>query len=139
MSRPLRPPPLLLVALAAAGALSGACTPDRLRPGPPRLVITGPEGSTVTSPDTTGIEVFAQDDNGLDSVTVTILGQTVELDAFDLVELHDILFWPIPEGLSPGTLIEITGYAKDLVGERTTVTTSVTVVPPRPPKSAPWR
>jgi hypothetical protein len=30
--------------------------------------------------------------------------------------------------LIPGELIEITGYAKDLVGDRTTVTTSVTVI-----------
>jgi hypothetical protein len=131
--------PLLLAALAAAGGgAAGGCKPDRLRPGPPSLVITGPQGSTVTSPDTAGIEVFAQDDNGLDSVTVTILGQTEELSAFDEVEVHDILFWPIPEGLSPGTLVEIIGYAKDLVGERTTVTTSVTVVAP-PAPAPPWR
>jgi hypothetical protein len=93
-------------------------------------VIEGPEGSTVLSPDTIPIQVFARDDNGLDSVTVTVLGRTEELGAFDRVEISDVFFWPIPTGLLPGQLIEIVGYAKDLVGERTTVTTSVTVVAP---------
>jgi hypothetical protein len=130
-------PALIAAAALAALSLAGACTPDRLRPGPPSLVINGPAGSTVTSPDTVGIEVLAQDDNGLDSVTVTILGVTEELGAFDEVEVHDILFWPIPGGLPPGTLVEIVGYAKDLVGERTTVTTSVTVI--APPSSRQWR
>jgi hypothetical protein len=118
--------------LAVAGFLWWGCTPERLRPGPPSLVIEGPEGSTVFSPDTVGISVFARDDNGLDSVTVTILGRTEELGAFDQVEVSDIFLWPIPEGLSPGELVEIVGLAKDLVGERTVVTTSVTVVA-RPP------
>jgi hypothetical protein len=93
----------------------------------------------VFSPDTIGISVFAQDDNGLDSVTVTILGRTEELGAFDEVEVADILVWVIPAGLNAGDLIEILGYAKDLVGERTTVTITVTVVDrPEARRSAPW-
>jgi hypothetical protein len=120
---------LLLAALAAVGAaVVPGCTPDRLRPGPPSLVIEGPQGSTAFSPDTIPISVFARDDNGLDSVTVTILGRTEELGAFDRTEISNVFFWPIPEGLTPGDLVEIVGNAKDLVGERTTVTTSVTVV-----------
>lgn len=125
MSRLLFPP---CAAAATAILLAGGCTPERLRPGPPSLVVEGPEGSTVFSPDTVGISVFARDDNGLDSVTVTILGRTEELGAFDRVEVSDIFIWPIPAGLPAGELIEIQGYAKDLVGERTVVTTSVTVV-----------
>lgn len=114
-------------ALAAAAVLS-ACTPERLRPGPPSLAIEVPAGSTVFSPDTLPILIHAQDDNGLDSVTVTVLGETAEVDAFDEVEVLDILTWPIPEGLPAGELIEIQAYAKDLAGERTTITTSVTVI-----------
>jgi hypothetical protein len=113
--------------MAAAGAGVG-CTPDRLRPGPPSLVVEGPEGSTAFSPDTIAIAIFAQDDNGLDSLTVTVGDRTEDLDVFEDVEFSDILFWTIPEGLTPGELIDIVAYAKDLVGERTTVNTSVTVV-----------
>jgi hypothetical protein len=98
-------------------------------------VIEGPEGSTVFSPDTVGIAVFARDDNGLDSVTITVLGRTEELGAFDRVEISDVFIWPIPAGLRAGELVEILGYAKDLVGERTFVTASVTVID-RPPAAA---
>jgi hypothetical protein len=125
---PRRALPTLAPAAVAAALLLAGCTPERLRPGPPSLVVEGPEGSTVFSPDTVGISVFARDDNGLDSVTITVLGRTEELGAFDRVEVSDIFIWPIPAGLTAGELIEIQGYAKDLVGERTVVTTSVTVV-----------
>jgi hypothetical protein len=112
----------------------GGCKTDRLRPGPPSLSIDLPPGATVFSPDTLGIAVRAHDDNGLDSVTVTILDRTEAVNAFNEVDVVDGLLWPIPEGLTPGELIEIRGYAKDLVGDRTTVTTSVTVVArPAPP------
>jgi hypothetical protein len=121
MLRPALPLLILTAALAA-------CKPERLRPGPPSLVIEGPDGSTVFSPDTIGISVFARDDNGLDSVTITVLGRTEELGAFDRVEVSDVFIWQIPPGLAAGELVEILGYAKDLVGERTSVTTSVTVV-----------
>lgn len=114
--------------LVVAAAWLAACRTDRLRPGPPSLSIELPPGATVFSPDTLGLVVRAHDDNGLDSVTVTILGRTEEADAFDQVDAVDVFLWPIPEGLTPGELVQVRGYAKDLVGDRTTVTTSVTVV-----------
>jgi hypothetical protein len=114
--------------LVAAAVWLAACRTDRLRPGPPSLSIELPPGATVFSPDTLGLVVRAHDENGLDSVTVTILGRTEEADAFNQVDAVDVFLWPIPEGLTPGELVEIRGYAKDLVGDRTTVTTSVTVV-----------
>lgn len=118
-----------LLGLVAAAAWLAGCTTDRLRPGPPSLTIELPPGATVFSPDTLGLVVRAHDDNGLDSVTVTILGRTEEvLDAFNNVDALGAFLWPIPGGLTPGELVEITGYAKDLVGDRTTVTTSVTVI-----------
>lgn len=115
------------VALLAAAA---GCAEDRLRPGPPTLTIEPPPGNVVTSPDTALIIVRARDDNGLDSVTVTILDRTEEIDAFDRIEADGIFLWPIPAGLIPGELIGISAYAKDLVGDRTTATASVTVVAP---------
>jgi hypothetical protein len=116
------------VGLVAAAVWLAACGTDRLRPGPPSLSIELPPGATVFSPDTLGLVVRAHDENGLDSVTVTILGRTEEADAFNQVDAVDVFLWPIPEGLTPGELVEIRGYAKDLVGDRTTVTTSVTVI-----------
>lgn len=125
------------MAIAALAGLAGTvvhagCTPERLRPGPPSLTIEVPAGNTVFSPDTLPILIHVRDDNGLDSVTVTVFGETADVDAFDEVEVIDIFDWPIPDGLMPGELVEIQGYAKDLVGERTNVTTSVTVIA-RPP------
>ena len=117
-----------LASLAVAAACLDGCISDRLRPGPPSLSIELPPGATVFSPDTLGLAVRAHDDNGLDSVTVTILGRTEEANAFNRVDVVDGFLFPIPEGLIPGQLVEITGYAKDLVGDRTTVTTSVTVI-----------
>jgi hypothetical protein len=116
------------VALVVAIAWLAACRTDRLRPGPPSLAIELPPGATVFSPDTITLGVRAHDDNGLDSVTIMILDRTEEAGAFDRVDLVTVFFWPIPEGLAPGELVDITGYAKDLVGDRTTVTTSVTVI-----------
>jgi hypothetical protein len=116
-----------VLGLIATAAWLGGCKSDRLRPGPPSLTIELPPGATVFSPDTLGLVVRAHDDNGL--VTVTILGRTEDvLDAFDNVDAVGVLLWPIPDGLTPGLLVEITAYAKDLTGDRTTTTASVTVV-----------
>lgn len=105
-----------------------ACAEDRLRPGPPSLILELPVGATVTSPDTFAIGVYARDDNGLDSVTVTFLGVTVEVTAFDEVEVVDAVLFTVPEGRLPGELLTVTAYAKDLVQERTNVTETLTVV-----------
>ncbi|MDH3495876.1 MAG: hypothetical protein OER21_03875 [Gemmatimonadota bacterium] len=129
MRRGLRPPAAGAVALALL-AIAAGCAEDRLRPGPPTLTIAPPPGNVVTSPDTALIIVLARDDNGLDSVTVTILGRTEEIDAFDRIEAEGVFLWPIPAGFVPGQVIEIAAFAKDLVGDRTTATASVTVVAP---------
>jgi hypothetical protein len=118
-----------VLGLAATAVWLGGCKSDRLRPGPPTLTIELPPGATVYSPDTLGLVVRAHDDNGLDSVTVTILGRTEEvLGAFNEMDAVGVFIWPIPDGLPPGTLVEILARAKDLVGDRTTTTASVTVI-----------
>lgn len=126
---PLRPSAASALAFALL-AIAAGCAEDRLRPGPPTLTIEPPSGNVVTSPDTALIIVLARDDNGLDSVTVTILGRTEEVDAFDRREAEGVFLWPIPGGFLPGEVIEIAAYAKDLVGDRTTATASVMVVAP---------
>lgn len=121
-------------ALAACAVFTTllACSPDRLRPGPPSLTLEVPEGSTVFSPDTLPIAVFAADANGLDSVVVRMLGETHSVDAFSEVELITVILFPIPAGLLPGRLLSIFGRVSDVTGQETTVETSVTVIE-RPP------
>lgn len=118
----------LLLALAA---LTG-CGEDRLRPGPPALVLEMPPGSVVTSPDTFVVGVYARDDNGLDSLGVTFLDQTRDIPVFDEIEVVDGVFFIVPAGYVVGEVLEVRGVARDLVGERTTATGSVTVVAATP-------
>jgi hypothetical protein len=115
--------------VAVLFALAGlaACEAERLRPGPPSLVLEMPPGSVVTSPDTFAVGVYARDDNGLDSLLVTFLDQVRDVTVFDEVEVVDGVFFVVPEGYAVGEVLEVSGYVRDLVGERTTVTGSVTV------------
>ena len=115
-----------LALLAAAAFL--ACDGDRLRPGPPELTLTGPDGSTVFSPDTIAVGIYAADANGLDSVAVGYLGQFVTIDAFAESEIEDFAFFFIPEGLAPGQMVLINGIAVDLTGQVTQQTLNLTVV-----------
>jgi hypothetical protein len=114
-------------ALAALAALA-ACGGQRERPGPPSLTLEPPPGNVVTSPDTFAVQVRASDANGLDSVVVVFLNQRREIPSFNEQDLVDVVLLVVPEGLVVGQLLDLQGYARDLQGERTTVTTSVTVV-----------
>jgi hypothetical protein len=109
-----------------------ACGEDRLRPGPPALVLEMPPGSVVTSPDTFVVGIYARDDNGLDSLGVTFLDQARDIPVFDDVEVVDGVFFIVPAGYVVGEVLEVRGVARDLVGERTTATGSVTVVAATP-------
>jgi len=112
---------LILVALTGCGG-------ERARPGPPSLTLQLPPGNVVATPDTFAIQVFARDDNGLDSLIVRFLDQTRDVPAFNEREVTDVVLFVVPEGLAVGEVIDVQGYARDLVGERTLVTSSVTVV-----------
>jgi hypothetical protein len=114
----------LLLGLAALAA----CGEDRLRPGPPTLVLQMPPGNVVTSPDTFSVRIYARDDNGLDSVVITFLDQVRDISLFNEIEVLDGVFFVVPGGYVVGEVLEIRGLVRDVVGERTTVTSSVTVV-----------
>jgi hypothetical protein len=118
----------LMLCLAA---LTG-CGEDRLRPGPPALVLEMPPGSVVTSPDTFVVGIYARDDNGLDSLVVTFLDQVRDISVFDEIEVLDGVFFIVPDGYVVGEVLEVRGVARDLVGERTTATGSVTVAAATP-------
>jgi len=117
---------LRAASLVLAGGLL-ACDGERLRPGPPELVLTGPESGTVFSPDTIVIAVRAVDANGMDSVAVTVLGQSASTRAFAEVVLEDLLLFVIPAGLTVGDPVTFTGVAVDLAGQTTTQTLVLTV------------
>lgn len=108
-------------------ALLSACGEDRLRPGPPTLVLEMPPGSVVTSPDTFVVGIYARDDNGLDSLVVRFLDQVRDISVFNEIEVVDGVFFVVPDGYTVGEVIEVSGFVRDLVGERTSVTGSVTV------------
>lgn len=125
MSRTLWPL-LLLCAIS--------CSPSRVRPGPPRLVIDLFQGTTVSSPDTIYMGVHASDPNGLDSVAVSFEGvaQTVYSSVAGNVAADDTVGWIIPAGAAPNTMFWFYGYARDLTGDITVDSVSVTVVSPAP-------
>lgn len=109
-------------------AAVAACDGDRLRPGPPELLLTGPEAGTVFSPDTIIIGIHAADANGLDSVVVSYLGQVTTISAFAQAEIDDFTFFFIPEGLAPSQQVVINGTAADLTGQTTVEMLNLTVV-----------
>ena len=116
----------LAILLGAATAL--ACGADRQRPGPPILTLTLPDGRVATSPDTISITVRAHDDNGLDSVVVAVLDDVRSLPAFNEFDVFDVLVFAVPGGLAAGDTLVVRGYARDLVGERTFVNDTLTIV-----------
>jgi len=108
--------------------LLAACAGDRQRPGPPELVLELPVGHVVASPDTFVVGVVARDDNGLDSVAVTFLGERRDIFAFSEIEVADFVFFVVPAGRIVGEVVEIQAFARDLVGGRTVTTGTLTIV-----------
>ena len=120
------------VAVAVALIASAACGGDRQRPGPPTLELGLPPGKLVTSPDTFAVSIRAQDDNGLDSVVVSFLGDVRSLSVFNEFEVADIVIFTVPAGTAVGDTLEMFGYARDLVGERTFIIDTLLVADSTP-------
>lgn len=111
-----------------------SCSPDRLRPGPPTLTLELPAGDEVTSPDTIGVRIRADDPNGLDTVSVGLRDSFVTLTAFASTELSELVILTVPDSLQPGTVLTIFGAAADLTGQLARTSRDLTVVqrPPSP-------
>lgn len=105
-----------------------ACDSSRTRPGPPSITIDPPQGSTVFSPDTLDFAVMAQDPDGLDSVTITVLDTTRSYDADFNTEKTVLVSVLVPSGLPVGSLIKIYAKATDLTGQTTLDTAAITVI-----------
>jgi len=118
--------------LMALLLLVAGCETSRTRPGPPTVTIDPPVGSTIYSPDTLDFTVRAQDPDGLDSVLVTIFDTTKAYNADFNTEATIQVSVLVPAGLAPGNIIKIFARARDLVGEITLDTATVTVIK-RPP------
>jgi hypothetical protein len=117
----------LALTLVAATAVA-ACGGDRQRPGPPTISIEVPPGNVVASPDTFAVGVRARDDNGLDSVVVSFLGERRDVFAFSETEIVDAVFFIVPEGRIVGEIVEVQAYALDLVGGRTLTSATLTII-----------
>lgn len=117
-------------AAGLAGLVLAACAGERQRPGPPAIRLELPIGHVVASPDTFTVGVRAQDDNGLDSVVVTFLGEQREVFAFNEFEVSDVVFFTVPEGRIVGELVDVQAFARDLVGARTETSATLTIVAP---------
>jgi len=117
-----------LTALTALAALTVACSGERLRPGPPNIVLEFPSGTTVMSPDTLTVVVRANDPNGLDTVSVALRDAIVTLSAFARTELVELVFLQIPTDIPPGTVLTVVATAADLSGLMAQATASLNVV-----------
>ena len=109
-------------------ALLAACTGSRSRPGPPELRLELPIGNVIASPDTFTVGVVARDDDGLDSVVVTFLGERREVFAFNEFEVADLVFLVMPPGHVVGEVVEVQAFARDLTGGRTIRMGTLTIV-----------
>ena len=108
--------------------LVAGCETSRTRPGPPTVTIDPPAGSTVFSPDTLDFSVLVQDPDGIDSVIVTVLDTTKGFNADFNTEATVQISILVPSGLTPGTILKILARARDLTGESTLDSASVTVI-----------
>jgi hypothetical protein len=119
-------------ATVALLAFAASCETSRTRPGPPTVTIDPPLGSTVYSPDTLRFSVSAQDPDGLDSLFVTVFDTTKAFETdFNTEETVQVGIL-VPAGLLPGGVIKIFARARDLTGEETLDTASITIIK-RPP------
>lgn len=118
------------VMLVVAVAATTACSPDRIRPGPPQVMVDLFQGATVSAADTLYMAIFASDPNGLDSVAVQFLGQTqpVFYGGAEVFDVADTIGWIIPSDAAKNQVFWFFGYARDLTGDVTLDSASVTVV-----------
>lgn len=110
----------------AAGLL--ACLSERPRPAPPVLSITL-DKTTVHSPDTLTGAVGARDEDGLDSIWVSVDAVRTGEDGLLQTSFERPIRFAIRTGHAPGTRIPVQLEARDLTGFRSELDTIVTVVP----------
>ncbi|MFQ5551818.1 MAG: hypothetical protein ACE5FJ_11345 [Gemmatimonadales bacterium] len=121
-----------LLLLTIGAATLGACDPQRIRPGPPRIDIEIPNNGDVLSPDTIVIRVTAVDNDGLDSLVVRYLGNVIDVNTGFNVESSAEIQLTVPGGLPVGTNLTVAARAIDLKGQATDESAELRVIAVQP-------
>ena len=115
--------------IACVGAASvWACLTETPRPSPPSLTVALSKVQ-VRSPDTVRVTVTARDPDGIDSVWVTVDSLRRGEDGFLRVTAVDTFPFIIPAGATGARQIPVRVEARDLPGFKSTLDTSVQLVP----------
>jgi hypothetical protein len=113
---------------AAALIVVVACEPSRSRPGPPRVTIDIPNGTSVFSPDSFVVNFSAVDDDGLDSLVLRWRTLIFDINTEFRVEASASRTLLVPPGLPPGATLLLRVGARDLVGQTTEEFRTITVL-----------
>lgn len=116
----------MVAALAAAALSASGCLTERPRPGPPALQIEL-DRTTVHSPDTLTGHLQASDPDGLDSVWLTVDASQAAADAFLQTTYGARFALAVRAGLPVGQRVPVRLEARDLLGFRSALDTSVVV------------
>lgn len=112
----------LSCALAGMIALGAGCTDPRSRPGPPTVEVTLEADHTIASPGSILGSIYAYDENGLDSIVVSIhsaderlIGDSTFFSS-EPFETTMPLIWQVPAGMSTGTGIQVVVRVVSYIG-----------------------
>jgi len=120
---------LRVALIAGVGAASiWACLSETPRPSPPSLVVALSK-TQVRSPDTLRVTVTARDPDGIDSVWVTVDSLRKGDDAFLRETMVDTFAFTIRSGANEQRQLSVRVEARDLAGFRSSLDTSVRLVP----------
>lgn len=107
-------------------AWASGCLSERPRPGPPALQIEL-DRTAVHSPDTLTGHIQASDPDGLDSVWLTVDASQAAADAFLETSFGSTFGLPVRSGFGVGQRIPVRLEARDLLGFRSALDTSVVI------------
>jgi len=107
-------------------AVATACLEDRPRPGPPFIRLTIDQDS-VRSPDTVTGTITVRDQDGIDSVWLSVDTVRRGEDGFLQPTFVTTYKFPVPSGLVLSNKVPIRGEARDVVGFLGVKDTFVTV------------
>ena len=102
------------------------CLTERPRPGPPALQIVL-DRTVVHSPDTVTGHIEASDPDGLDSIWLTVDASQAAADVFLETTYGASFGLPVRSGFGPGQKVPVRLEARDLLGFRSTLDTSVVI------------
>ena len=105
---------------------ASGCLSERPRPGPPALQIVLDQ-TTVHSPDTLTGHIQVSDPDGLDSIWLTVDASQAAADVFLETSYGASFGLAVRSGLTAGQRVPVRLEARDLLGFRSALDTSVVV------------